>query len=526
MTRRIRARSLNVFLLKHDIRPDVALMSAAGLSHMRLQVSERTRGDLYVKPSPQRIPYWWSLFEPSLGPVPADVRNSSSAAVLFLVASERLFALTFGYGRTLLRPGTWEEDFGLRATLNAVDPLRIRSVDRVKFDAISQHSQIQASRDADIVEFGLDVEQDLLRAVTGKPRDSTLASQLTGKDALKADVRVNLSGIPDLLARFLVAFGQETYKENFPWVDHINEVRDVSQRERLDAILVERIAERNFERLWLAIPDRVDWEGMAGFKYRDTQRAAVYDDVYFPTFLEQEGSGFVATIDTLKNRRRIYLVSLETDLAVEQWPLYRCIYCEIDVAGETFLLNNGKWYRISTDFLQSVNNSFEVLREENVGLPNYLQDSEAAYNQSVADTQPDQYCLMDGKLIRLPGRDEIEFCDLYSVSKTIIHVKRYRGSATLSHLFSQGVVSGELFRTLPDFRVAVNGYLLPQFRFRDADRRPSDEEFKVMFGIVSKSRRSLTLPFFSRVNLRNAAQRLKAFGYRVAITKILATEAA
>src|SRR2546425_782967 len=122
-----------------------------------------------------------SLFEGALDLNAADLHNASSAAVLIVTVSEKTFVLTFGYGRSLLRPGVWEEDFGLRVTLNAVDPLRIRSVDRFKFDAISQHSQIQASRDANIVEFGLDVEQDLLRAVTGKPRDPTLANQLTGK---------------------------------------------------------------------------------------------------------------------------------------------------------------------------------------------------------------------------------------------------------------------------------------------------------------------------------------------------------
>ena len=127
--------------------------------------------------------------------------------------------MSFGYGKSLLRPGTWEEDFGLRVTLNAVDPSRIRSIDRVKFDAISQHSQIQASREANIIEFGLDVEQDILRAVTGKPRDAALATQLTGKDALKADVRLVLSDIPSYLVRLGEIFVQNTYKEHFSWVD-------------------------------------------------------------------------------------------------------------------------------------------------------------------------------------------------------------------------------------------------------------------------------------------------------------------
>ena len=186
----------------------------------------------------------------------------------------------------------------------------------MKLDAISQHSQIQASRDANIVEFGLDVEQDLLRAVTGKPKDPSLANQLTGKDALKADVRINIADLPALLIRYWEAFNEDSYKEHFAWVDQVNEVRDVQQVQNLDNILIERINRREFERLWLAIPDRVEWEGgMAGFKYRDTQKGKKEQtsDIHFRTFLEDAGRHFVANIDTLKNRRRVYLISHETD---------------------------------------------------------------------------------------------------------------------------------------------------------------------------------------------------------------------
>ena len=98
---------------------------------------------------------------------------------MFLPRGERLFALTFGYGKSLLVPGSWDEDFGLKVTLKTVDSNRIRTVDRATLDAIGQHSRIQASREAKIGEFGLDLEQDFLRAVTGVPPDNTLGKQLT-----------------------------------------------------------------------------------------------------------------------------------------------------------------------------------------------------------------------------------------------------------------------------------------------------------------------------------------------------------
>jgi uncharacterized protein (TIGR04141 family) len=70
-------------------------------------------------------------------------------------------------------------------TLNAVDHTQIRSVDRETLDSPAPHSQIQARKAASITEFGLDVDQDLLRAVTGIPREKELGKRLTGKDALR-----------------------------------------------------------------------------------------------------------------------------------------------------------------------------------------------------------------------------------------------------------------------------------------------------------------------------------------------------
>ncbi len=84
-----------------------------------------------------------------------------------------------------------------------------------------------------------------------------------------------------------------------------------------------------------------------------------------------------------------------------------------------FFINNGKWYRIRSDFLQTVNNSFAEVTGGNLQLPDYSHNDEEAYNISVADGAPDSYSLMDQKFVRYPTtRDQIEFCDLYSRTKT------------------------------------------------------------------------------------------------------------
>ncbi|HEY0558013.1 MAG TPA: DUF6119 family protein, partial [Thermoanaerobaculia bacterium] len=49
---------------------------------------------------------------------------------------------------------------------------------------------------------------------------------------------------------------------------------------------------------------------------------------------------------------------------------------------------------------------------------------------------------------------------------------------------------------------------------------PATQELRVVLAIVSKSLKPLNLPFFAKLSLRHAAQRLEIFGYRVALAKI------
>ncbi len=112
----------------------------------------------------------------------------------------------------------------------------------------------------------------------------------------------------------------------------------------------------------------------------------------------------------------------------------------------------------------------------------------------------------------------MELCDLYTRQREFIHVKQYAGSAPLSHLFAQGVVSAELFLQEPEFRRRANT-LLPRTH-RLPKTRPNPAQYRVVYGVISGSANPLRLPFFSRVTLRNAYRRLTGLGYTVVLAKI------
>lgn len=518
--RRPKTRSFTIFLLKEDC-PDQPLretVTAASEHQVRFENGEM--GILYIQHVPGRPPGWLSFFGSSLFPSGERILNSNTAALLVMSRQRRRFAIAFGFGRHLLAPGCWEEDFGLRTTLNSVDRRRLRSVDRMSLDAIGQHSQIQASREADISEFGLDLEQDFLRAVTGRPVDTTLGSRLTGKDSLQVTISINLDDLPNLLDRFLQQWRKEDYKDTFPWVDQIQELRNPTKKKELDEVLVRKIREGDLTRLWLTVPQIIDWSTIEGFKYKWADEAPKHADVHLETFREQFDHIERLTIHDLRDNY-IIAVSHDDDHEVESWRVYRCIYCEVDQGPNTYLLTNGHWYKVGTPFLRRINDAFEAIPRATISLPDYTDASEEDYNQRVAREAPGTYAVMDLHPIHMGGHDKVEFCDLFEISKKMVHVKRYLGSsAPLSHLCAQTIVSATLFKHEPEFRRRVNEELPPAFRPVTAS--PNSQEYEVVLGIVSMSRRQLMLPLFSRINIKNACTRLNDLGYKASLLKIQA----
>ncbi len=198
------------------------------------------------------------------------------------------------------------------------------------------------------------------------------------------------------------------------------------------------------------------------------------------------------------------------------------VYAEIDNADKTYLLSGGKWYAVSASFVAEVNASVQALENKTVELPNYDDTNEATYNARAAAQNP-SYALMDRKNIPYgAARSSIELCDLFSDRKQLIHVKRGASSDVLSHLFSQGAVSAEAFAMAADFRDKCRTRLPASHRSLVPKDRPSYDAYEVVFAVITGSLKGLAeaLPFFSRINLRNRAQTLRALGYRVSLTKV------
>lgn len=459
--KRKKSQSLTVYLLKAGMGERGALVQGKGVISRDVAVGSRKIGTLVIKPSSaDGEPRWRKYFDGACDLSGISLTSAHPSAVLFVPVGDRTFALTFGYGRHLLEVGTFEERFGLVVTLNCIREDSVRSLDRKSFDAISRHTREQGSREASLRDFGLDVEQDLLRAVTGVPGDESLGKTMTGIDALVTSVPIGLEELAALLQRYAEAFADDGYLTRFPWVEHVREVRERGQIELLDQQLASRIEQGERTRIWMAVPEIIDWTAVHGFRYvPGSRRGTLESDLHLDRFMALRSGDGVLEPGALR-RSKVQCIG-DTDSAIlDAWSVYDCLYGDLDDDGSRYLLNGSKWYRVQPTFYLRAMEEFKRIPAAAVQLADHWDgEIERDYNIRAAENDP-ELIRLDRELVRYgSSTSRFELCDLLSRKRHLIHVKRWGQSAPISHLCAQALNASQLLLE-DDFREAVNRQLL------------------------------------------------------------------
>jgi uncharacterized protein (TIGR04141 family) len=307
---------------------------------------------------------------------------------------------------------------------------------------------------------------------------------------------------------------------DFPWVDDIHCLPEDDAR-IFDYELVDLIQNGQWENIWLAPPEVLNWTQALFFAYSLSHLEPELHDISLGSFCKLVLNNDPRRVDLEALERHFVYAIDDNAIARYKWPIRRCIYAQVSYSGALFFLSSGRWYRISDSFVQEVNDDIGRIEQLERTLPDYDDESEDDYNVRISDLSSD-YALMHGKIIHYGGgKSQIEFCDLVGRNGDIIHVKRYSGSRDLSHLFMQGLNSGVLFQNDPDFRRNADSYLPDPLRGRYLDTRPAFNELRVVYAIASEVDEPLNLPFFSKLSLRYAARQLRGVGYRLALSRVL-----
>jgi uncharacterized protein (TIGR04141 family) len=558
---------LNVYLLKSsldgqvvvdpgqyiEVPDDAQVVGPTVLSPASTSLDFTAR--LWVEDSTSNTPGWLTLLQQGFADIPFLHDTAANKALLIVGIGNgdatRYFAIPFGTGRHLMRRDAFEPSFGRRLALNLIFPQdapdtperfsRLRQVEARTVDATVFHTRRQASRHSEIATFGMDYDRDFLLAVVGIPEDqATWGPLVTGGDPFRHTRLISFAELGLACRQMLDAYNKTDYQAHFAWVDRVRTVRDPQLIEHIEAAILQ-LVEDGARGLYLAPPDPIDFEELDGFAViRNATEAAITEaDLvseihladYF-NFLNTTGRDL--SIRGMRSRDRLYAVSTPPRQVHDSWPVFKCLCGEMEVDGKSIVISDGNYFEVNADYLQELDAIVEAAYAE-ASLPAVTShQDEGRYNETVA-AQNVQYLLMDRRNIVLPGRNPIEACDLLTLDRNFIHIKkRGKGSESLSHLFTQGAVSADLLRRSKPFAARFSQKVAEQDQEQNRQGSfvalfPDGQDIvpancHVTFAIIADWTKFASplkgIPFFSRVHLRYRLQQLRDLGYSASWQRI------
>ncbi|WEK58260.1 MAG: TIGR04141 family sporadically distributed protein [Candidatus Brevundimonas phytovorans] len=538
-----KSRPFSIYLLKTGVTADTALRQDHELeSAVAQKLPEGS--SLFILDSDATRPWWREYF----GVEKEDLWQQQKGALVFLPVGDRCFALSFGQALHHLDERAFEYDFGLRVTLNSLDPKHLKSADMVSPGAARRkRTQVPSSTDLTYLDF--DGNSEIIRSLTGSVRAEykELFKNATGSSSLKISLKLSPSELVTICEKLLKLYKSEYYLENFPNIQNISPVSDPETIENLDAQLVSAFRSMD-EGLALGIPDIID--------YRDNTccifdlngaKSEVTPEISLESLSDfAEAKNIDLSDMTLEQIKASRIIMTDYDgKPSKSFGLYRSLIFDAPVSddGLVYHLCESKWYQVEQNYLDKLTIYIDQ-RCEDTDLPSYNHDetkngkrvySEGAYNAAVPNIVGSIICL-DQTDISPNGNTAIEPCDLYKVVKDasasgghraiMYGVKISTRSAQLSHLFNQGLNSVEIIRQEQACRDKIKILIADRIAANDSQSYTEaidNSEFKVIFGIITdkdKNNKSNNLPLFSKISLMRTMQRLDLMRIPASLTFI------
>lgn len=511
-----KSRGFSIYLLKEGydgtnaLREDHALDNDVGARELPENAS------LFVLDSAPRPPWWKGYFN-----IEKELTQVTKGALIFMPVDGRCFALSFGHVAHNLLDSSYEYDFGLRVTLNSLDPRKLKSTDTLDPGA-AKRQRTQLPIESELTLFDFDRDSTILRSLTGKVREEhkDLFRHATGASNLRISTDVEASELTNLCEKLLVLYQSDTYKTSFPEIQNIVPVRDPAQIEALNGRVLAAFRARDPD-LNITVPEIVNYSDNLYVSFAGAGRGLVYDDVYIGRYFEylDEHEIDLNGVGIEDLRRHVLVLTDEDGSNRDRYSIYKSLVFDTNLEGtegETFHLCEGNWYRIENKYIQRLSTYLDPLFAAS-DLPAYAHASEGEYNAAVAADDATIVCL-DMQSISPDGQTAVEPCDLLTVRNgvaTFYHVKVSTLSAQLSHLFNQGVNAVELMRLEPQAVNKVEALVRGLMTGGDPDALVAlirERKYCIVFGIVTRKDpavNSLNLPLFSRISLMRGMKALQ-----------------
>ncbi len=470
--------------------------------------------------------------------------------VLLIGLDDTAYAMSYGAGCVLIPDKLKDRRFGMRFVVRRLNPEQVSDVVRRRPDGRGRTDSTLVAAGAPVWTLGITENVEIIRRIGGRAKD--LKTTFGARD----DRQVSVEGSTGLRTRYAVepdkliadireverVCREEEPDPAFGFVEHVQPVADPDTLAALngefEALLAWDDTDLAAEYLVPVVPGSVVkhyHEARSITLKIGTASTTVahgtlqLDDILRRTRLQRDGTRLAAL-----QRGRVALHSDEDGRQVlacadaDHW-----LEANLSLGTRRFVLLDGEWFEIGAEYVRTSRDAITRLFPgvPSVALPAWSlsgssRRAERDYNFYVAARFPDQFLCLDrnpGMRSPLGARSSLEACDLLGPGNELIHVKRASGSAPLSHLFFQGLISAETLMASAaarkQFAAAVAA--LPRGRVLPEDFRPK----KVVYAILLENGKGLTADTlfpFSQASLAHAARTLSMYDIDVEVIGIQA----
>lgn len=504
-----KSRGFSIYLLKDTFNPENALKDGHNLQLLEEENTNLPDNSImYLSDTPGSPPWWknyWGIHK--------NLYQMQKGSLIFLPVDNSWIVLTFGITYHQLKDNSYHYDFGLKTTLNALDPEKIKSTDILQPEN-AKRQRVQSPTESSLNFFDIRHDENIIKKLTGAVKSEyiDLFRNVTGASSLRISSNLPAEEITNLCREIIQIYNKTDFIQSFPDIQNIVPVRDPDKIRELNQNLLLAFENAPFE-LVLSIPEIIDYSTSFKIKFNGAGRTNFeYYDVYiadYRAYLEERNITQINDVNVFFNHHMAIID--ENGNQIKQFSIYKCFLYDCEINGLTYHLTEGEWYLIDKEYITKLENA---LNPHFINSHTFLHpcDSqrEDEYNESVKNANANVICL-DKKNISVNGQTQIEPCDLITILENkvnLIHIKISTRSASLSHLFNQGVNSIELLRMEEESKEKLKTLV----NNNSFDNLIDKGEFSVTYGIITKKDargKSSKLPIFSRISLLRAVNTLR-----------------
>ena len=462
--------------------------------------------------------------------LPVSRPRVNAAGLLVLGVDGVTYAIGYGSGHLLIPDELVDPRFGLSFMIRRLDPGQVQDLVRRMPGSGGRTDATSVPGGLPVWSLGSEQHADIISRLGGRLSGMTLTFTANDRRPARAEgsagLRIRLGVQPEDLVsdiREIARVCRECPPD--PALEFIDHIRPVAERHtlgvleaKLDAILGGDVSAG-------AVSATVPTTALDDFRRARTFRITVGAGTPVPLrMLETEAFLRRTRIQRSGHRAealRVGQVSMygdeEANDRLSGCNAAKWLEASASLGPRRFFMLDGCWHEIGDDYSGRVRAEIAHLfgRDPSLDLPIWDLRSgwdERDYNEHVASVRAGYVCL-DRKGVPNPlGRSNtMEVCDLLGPDDELIHVKRASGSAPLSQLFAQGLVSAQNLL----FAADVRGHFAAKVGELAGGRvvAPAFRPKKVVFAVLLKKGRELTLDTlfpFSQVTLASTARILQS----------------